>query len=77
MCICQKLGVALDCQIKLIGISVCWSSQSQRVGGKLSATPAKMLKKCALKLRMATLAALCLWQPGGTNSILSLHMSRM
>ncbi len=71
------LGVALDCPIRLIVILVCGSSQSHRFGGKLSATPAKMLRKWALKLRMATLAALRLWQPGGTNSISSLHMSQM
>jgi hypothetical protein len=70
-------GGELDCLIRLIVILVCGSSQSQRFGGKLSATPAKLLRKCALKLRMATLTALCLWQPGGTNSISSLHVSRM
>ncbi len=69
------LGVALDCQIILIVISVCGSSQSQRFGGKLSATPAETLRKCALKLRVATLAALGVWQPGGTDSISSLHVS--
>jgi hypothetical protein len=58
-------------------ISLCGSSQSQRFGGKLSATLVKMLRKWALKLHMATLAALCLWQPGGTNFISSLHMSQM
>jgi hypothetical protein len=70
------LGVTLDCQIRLIVISVCGSSQSQRFGEKLSATPAKTLRKWALKLRMATLAASRLWQPGGTNSISSLHVSQ-
>jgi hypothetical protein len=53
MCICQKLGVRLDCQIKSIVILVCGSNRSQRFGGKLSATQAKSLKKWALKLRMA------------------------
>ncbi len=41
------------------------------------ATPAKMLRKWALKLCLATSAALHLWQPGGTNSISSLHVSQM
>ncbi len=35
------------------------------------------LKKWALKLRMATSAAFCLWHPGGTNSMLNLCVSRM
>ncbi len=73
----KTLGVALDCQIRLIVILVCGSSQSKRFGGKLLATPAKILRKWDLKLRMTTLAAVHLWQPGGTNSIFSLHMSRM
>ncbi len=71
------LGVALDCQIRFIVMSVCGSSQSQRFGGKLLATPAKTLRKWALKLRMATSAALHLWQPVSTNSMSSLHVSGM
>jgi hypothetical protein len=77
MRVSKTLGVALDCQIRLIVILVCGSSQSYRFGGKLLATLAKMLRKWALKLCMATSAALRLWQPGGTNSISSLHVSRM
>ncbi len=73
----KMLEGVLDCWIRLIMILVCGSSQSQRFGGKLSATPAKMLRKWALKLRMATSAALCLWHPGGTNPISSLNVSLM
>jgi hypothetical protein len=73
----KTLGVALDCQIRLILILVFGSSGSQRFGGKSSATPAKMLRKWALKLRMATLAVLRLWHPGGINSMSSLHVSQM
>jgi hypothetical protein len=71
----KTLGVALDFQIRLIVISVCGSSRFQRFGGNLLATLAKTLRKWALKLRMATLAAFRLWQPDGTNSISSLHVS--
>jgi hypothetical protein len=71
------LEVALDCHIRLIVILVCGSSRSQRFGGKSLVTPAKTLRKWALKLRMATSAALHLWQPGGPNSISSLHVLQM
>ncbi len=71
------LGVAVDCKIRLIVILVCGSSWSHRFGGKLLATPAKTLRKWALNLHMATLAALHLWQPGGTNSISSLRVTNV
>ncbi len=41
----KMIEVALDCWIRLIVILVCGSSQSQRFGGKSSATLTKMLRK--------------------------------
>ena len=58
-------------------ISVCGRSLSHKLGGKSSATPASTLRKWALKFRIATSAAFCQWHPGGTSSMLSLHVSRM
>jgi hypothetical protein len=77
ICICQNIGGGIRLLKQIDHDMVCGSSQSQRFGGKLSATPAKMQRKWALKLRMATSAALLLWQPGGTNSISSLHVAQM
>ena len=56
-------------------ILVCGSSLSHELGGKLSAVPASTLRKWALKLRIATSAALRLWHPGGTNSSENLYLS--
>eukprot|EP00956_Cyclotella_meneghiniana_P007283 scaffold9923_cov20-Cyclotella_meneghiniana.AAC.1 len=64
----EIVGVAFDCRRRLRVISVCGKSLSHRLGGKLSAVPANTLRKCALKLRIATSAALRRWHPGGTNS---------
>ena len=58
-------------------ISVCGSNLSHRFSGKSSATPANTLRKCVLKLRIATSAAFRLWHPGGTSSITSLHVTCM
>eukprot|EP00956_Cyclotella_meneghiniana_P003706 scaffold4513_cov37-Cyclotella_meneghiniana.AAC.1 len=69
----EIVGVALDWHRRLSVISVCGSSLSHRLGGKLSAVPASTLRKWALKLRIATSAALRLWHPGGTNSSENLH----
>ncbi len=78
MCICQNIGGGIRLLNQIYrDLSLRGSIQSQRFGGKSSATPAKTLRKWALKLRKATLAALYLWQPGGTNSISSWHVSRM
>ncbi len=71
----DTVGVALDCRNRLTVISAWGSNLSQSCFGKSSATPARMLRKCALKLRIATSAALRLWQPGGTSS--SLYWLRM
>ena len=73
----DTFGVALDCRIRLTVISVCGRSLSHKLGGKSSATPASTLRKWALKFRIATSAALRRWHPGGTSSMLSLHLSRM
>ena len=71
------LGVALDCPRRLIVASACGSSRSHNVGGELVAVPTNMLRKCALKFRMATSAALRRWQPGGTNSSIIFYSSQM
>ena len=71
------VGVALNWRRRLIVIYACGSSRSQSWSGKLLATLARMLMKWALKLRMATLAALRLWLPGRTSSISMLYSSRM
>ena len=73
----DTLGEALDWRRRFNVISACGSNLSRRLGGKSSATPARMLRKCALKLHMATSAALQQWHPGGTNSNFTLHLSRM
>lgn len=51
-------GVALDCRRRLIVISAWGNSLSHSFRGKSSETPARMLRKCALKFLMATSAAL-------------------
>jgi hypothetical protein len=56
-------------------ISVSGNSRSHRIGGKPSATPARMLRKWFLKFRMPTSAAFQRWHPGGTSS--SLQLSQM
>ncbi len=58
-------------------ISICSRSWSHRLSGKLSATPASILRKCVLMLSMATSAAFYWWQPCGTSSIDNLHVSWM
>ncbi len=72
------MRVALDCRIRLIVILVCGSSQSQRFGGK----PSRLHRlRCwgngLWSCVWLTLAALRLWHTGGTNSMSSLHVSRM
>ncbi len=77
MCMCQNVGggIRLSNQIDLdVGL---WEQPIPEVWGKLLATLAKTLRKWALKLHMAPSAALHLWQPGGANSISSLHLSQM
>ena len=59
------MGVALDWQSKLIVILACGRSLSQSFMGKSGAMPARMFRKCALKLPMATSAAFLRWHPGG------------
>ncbi len=63
--------------MRLSVISVCSNRWSQRFWGKSSATPANTLRKCDLKLRMATSAAFRRWHPGGTNSMFILQVLQM
>jgi hypothetical protein len=63
--------------MRLIVISVCGSSQSHKLGGKLLDTPVITLRKWALKLRMATSAEFSQWHHGGTNSMSNLCVSRI
>jgi hypothetical protein len=44
------------------------------LAGKFSAVPADTLKHCALKLWIATSAALCRWHPGGTSSSVNFYL---
>ena len=55
----DTVGVALDCHRRLSVISVCGSNLSHKLGGKSLGTPAGTLRKCILKLPMATSAAFC------------------
>ena len=59
------MGVGLDWQSKLIVILACERSFSHSFMGRSGAMPARMLRKFALKLLMATSAAFLRWQPGG------------
>jgi hypothetical protein len=86
LCCCSSCGscncfdalhqclLAFDCRMRLSVISVCGNRRSQRFWGKSSATPANTLRKCDLKLQMATSAAFCWWHPGGTNSMFILQV---
>ena len=73
----ETLEVALDCCNRLIVISACGSSMYQNDGGKSSAVPASILRKCAFKFRMATSATFLRCVPGGTNSSFILYSYRI
>ena len=55
----DTFGVVFDYRRRLRVISVCSSNLSHKFAGKSSATPARTLRKCVLKLRIATSAAFC------------------
>ena len=55
----DTFGVAFDCRRRLRVITVCGSNLSHKFAGKSSVTPAKTLRKCVLKLRIATSASFC------------------
>ena len=71
----ETLGVALDCRNRLIVISACGWSLSHNDGGKSGAVPTSMLRKCALKFRMATSDAFLQCVPGGNNYSCILYSS--
>ena len=71
----ETLGVAFDCCNRLIVISASDISLSHNDGGKSGAVPASILRKCALKFRIATSAAFLRCVPGGTNSSCILYSS--
>ncbi len=75
MCICQNVGGGIRLSNHIDCDLILWEQPIPEVWWKVVGSPAKMLRKWALKLRIATLAALHLWQPGGTSSISSLHVS--
>ena len=64
----KTLGVALDYINRLIVISACGSSLYHNDEGISGVLPSSILRKCALKFRMATSAAFLLCAPGGTSS---------
>ena len=77
MATCQHIWGGIRLRMRLIVISVCGSSWSHRLGGKLLDTPTITLRKWALRLCMATSAAFRWWHPSGTNSMSNLCVSRM
>ena len=52
------MGIAFDWCKRFREILVCGNNMSHRCSGNNSAVPASTLRKCDLKFRMATLAAL-------------------
>ena len=61
------VGSRVDCRKKFSVISVWGRRWSHKNFGKSGAIPARMDKKCALKVRIARSAALRLWMSGGTS----------
>ena len=64
----KTLGVALDYRNRLIVISSCGKSLFHDDGGKSCAVPISIIRKCALKFRMATSAEFLRCVPCGISS---------